>query len=369
MFSLLLPTFALLTSCAQDTVSIGGVSFLRTAYQSAAGEVALAAVDANRDGHTDVVVAGQTLGEADILLGDGAGRLTPGGSFGVGDNPTYVASADLDADGITDLIVANHETSYLTLLRGDGKGRFSPFGSSPLDIDADPHPHMAKAVDMNGDQILDLLVDQRNRNGVAVLSGRADGTFAAPGILIDVGGDPYLGFAIGDLNGDGLMDLVAPLPDRVAVRLASPFGGGAFVPAMPVRVPSPFRIALADFNADGVPDLITASEGAASAVQVFWGNGNSEFREASDSGFRLASGGKDLAVGDVNGDGFADALVSSWGGGAVVVLGGPELQSIPLPLDGSPWGLLLVDLNNDGRDDLVVADGVAPTLTTFVSRP
>lgn len=361
--------FALLTSCAQDTIPIGDVSFVRTVYQSSAGEVALAAVDANRDGMTDVVVASQSDGEAVVLLADGSGRLTQGGGVAAGENPTHVATADLDGDGVMDLIVANHETSYVTLLRGDGEGLFAEFENSPLDVAADPHPHVALAVDMNGDQTLDLLVDQRNRNGVAVLSGRSDGTFAVPGNLIDVGGDPYLGFAVADLNGDGLMDVVTPNPDRVAVTLGSNSAEGGFVPATPVRVPSPFRIALADFNADGVPDLITTSEAAPDAVRVFWGDGNGKFHEASPSGFRLASGGKDLAVGDLNGDGFADALVSSWGGEGLAVLGGKEPRSIPLPFAGSPWGLLLVDLNGDGRDDLVVADGVAPTLTTWVSQP
>ena len=61
---------------------------------------------------------------------------------------------------------------------------------------------MVRAADLDNDGLLDLVVDHRGDQGLLILRGLGDGHFESPGLLVGVGGDPYRGFALGDLDND-----------------------------------------------------------------------------------------------------------------------------------------------------------------------
>lgn len=361
----------LMSASYADIVEIGTASFVPQRLEVGKGESAVAFADFDGDGHADLVVTDRSEHDLVVLLGDGQGGLTSVGRFPAGQNPTDAAAADINGDGAVDLVVANHETSYLTLLYGDGRGAFESAPNSPLTVDVDPHPHAVRARDLDGDGNVDLIVDHRGRRGLLSLRGLGEGAFEAPGTVIGVGGDPYLGLDLGDVNGDGWIDLVTPNPTEVGVLLNAGVGRIAFNSATSLAATSPFAVALTDINGDDTLDVIAASDGAASHVQIFLGDGRGTFREAGDAVFGMAAGAKNIAVGDINGDGFGDALISSWSADALIVLGGPskfrtvrpQLQDVE-----NPWGLAVVDLNEDGKGDFVIADGVRTLATVYLSH-
>ncbi len=368
MISSFLPIFLLLNSCHAETVNVGDVIFESFCLEVTSGQSALALADVDDDGHLDLVVANLADNNIIVFIGDGHGAFTRLGSFPAGENPTDVAAADLNGDGSTDLIIANHETSYLTLLLGDGHGRFEPASNSPLIVNIEPHPHAVGAEDLNGDGILDLIVDDRSRAGLLILKGLGEGRFETGGTLVDVGGDPYRGFSIGDLNGDALADFVTPNLDEVAVMIRTDSASIAFQPASPLKIVDPFSVAIADINGDSVPDIISASERGRSPVRVFLGNGQGAFSEADESPFSMTSGGKEIAVGDVSGDGVEDILISSWFSDAMIILGGTaHLDIVRLSGIERPWGLAKGDLNEDGIDDFMIADGVDSEIWIYTS--
>ncbi len=369
MNAIFLRTFFLLTACRPEMVNIGGVEFVGQCLEVADGQKALAVADLDQDGHLDLVIANLAEDSLVVFRGNGRGSFTRLGSSPAGANPTDLVAADINEDGAIDLVVANHETSYLTLLIGDGYGGFRPDANSPLTIDVDPHPHAVGVEDIDGDGHVDLVVDDRTRRGLVVLRGLGDGAFETSGTLIEVGGDPYRGFAIGDLNGDGRLDLVTPNPKEVGVLVGTGSESIVFHRASPLPNSSPFAVAIADINGDGFPDVIASSERGGSHVRVFLGDGHVVFREADDSPFRMTSGAKDITVGDVNGDGVEDVLISSWSSDVLFVLGGAAtLRAVRLPGFENPWGLAIGDLNEDGRDDFVIADGVDSKIRIYTSR-
>ncbi len=327
----------------------------------------IAAADLNGDGHQDLVVGGQP--EIVIYLGDGTGRLTPATRAPGGEEPNDFALADLDGDGHLDIAVANHDTDYLTVLLGGGDGGFLPAIWSPIRLIVRPHPHVVRAADLDGDGHVDLVVDDRDGEGVLVLRGLGGGPLATPGISVPVGGDPYLGLALGDLNGDGRLDLVTPNPDHAGVLLGAVGAEIAFVPAAPVPATAPFAVALGHFDDDEHLDLLTAADEGSALVELFLGDGRGGFAPAADSPFRFVPGGKNIVVGDFNGDGSDDAVVSSYHAREVLVLlGGPAAMKVgPLAGGEHPWGLAAADFNEDGRDDLVVVDDGAGRATLYLS--
>lgn len=324
-------------------------------------------VDLDQDGHADLLVGGEP--EITLFRGDGAGGLTLLARATGGKEPNDFAVADLDGDGHVDIVIPNHDTHNLTILLGEGAGRFVPADNSPLRVAVSPHPHTVRLADLDEDGRVDLLVDHRDGAGVLVLRGLGGGQLETPGTLVPVGGDPYLGMALGDLDKDGRVDLVTPNPDEVGVLLNRSGDGIAFVPAAPVQATDPFAVALGDFDGDGLLDLLTAAGEGSAVVQRFLGDGEGGFAEAADSPYQLAHGGKNIVVGDFNGDGVDDAAVSSYQSPDVLVLlGGPVAMKVStLPGGRHPWGLAAADLNEDGRDDLIVVDDSSLTATIYLS--
>ncbi|MGD8791822.1 MAG: VCBS repeat-containing protein [Anaerolineae bacterium] len=354
------------TGGGEETVEIGDARFVPRRFE--VESAAVAAADFDGDGRQDLVNAGQP--QLTVLRGDGQGGFVVQSRIAGGENPVDFALADVDEDGNVDIAVANHDTDYLTILLGDGQGAFQPAPNSPLRIEVQPHPHAVRAADLDGDGHVDLIVDHREAEGLLILRGLGEGRFESPGIVVDGGGDPYRGMAVGDVDGDGKLDLVTPNPGEVGVLLnASDEAGIAFIPAAPVEAAAPFGVALGDLNGDGHLDLIAASDEGSALVELFWGDGRGGFEAAGDSPLELAPGGKTIVVGDLNGDGIEDAAVASYQHPEVLVLlgGRGSIRTGYLAGDEHPWGLTVADFDGDGKDDLVIADDVTHRAAVYLS--
>ena len=353
------------TSSQENIYTVGDARF--TSYSLPLEYAAAAAADFDNDGDQDLVAGGEP--QLAIFLNDGTGVLAAFSQVPGGTQPDHFALADLDEDGHIDIAIANHDTDHLTILLGDGQGAFQAAPNSPLRIEVSPHPHVVRAVDFDTDGHLDLVVDHRDGEGVLILRGLGDGEFEMPGTLVGVGGDPYRGFAVGDINGDGLPDLLTPNPSEVGVLINASQGQIAFTQASPVAAEAPFAVELGDINGDGRLDLIGASDEGSPLVWLFLGDGQGGFAVAGESPLRFAPGGKNIVVGDFNGDGAQDAAVASYMHPDVMVLlgGAAGILTGYLPGGEHPWGLAAADFDGDGKDDLVIADDGAGRAVVYLS--
>jgi len=177
--------------------------------------------------------------------------------------------------------------------------------------------------DLNGDGALDLAVG--TGSGVAVLLGQGDGSFQEArtfGV-----GNAANSVVVGDLNGDGALDLAVGTRSGVAVLLGQ--GDGIFqAPLSSGCCGGTLLVGVSDFNGDGKPDLAAAPD------SVLLGQGDGTFESP------LAFGTEGLnprsaAVGDFNGDGLPDLAVTNWG----------KADSATPPLSGS----VSVLINNTPR--------------------
>src|SRR5580658_2289327 len=322
--------------------------------------------DFNGDGKLDVAVATESPETIEVLLGEGNGKLrstpivTAVGSAG------GMAAGDVNGDGIVDLVIGSFPVDGTTppfqVLLGKGNGTFQAAKTIASSLAGGAEP---KLVDVNHDGILDLVyLYGSGASEIVTQLGNGDGTFGDP-LIFKLNGNSQA-FAIADVNGDGVPDVVAGCYvnslDSICVGLGN--GDGTFSSAGSTAVPVlVYDLALGDFNNDGNMDVVVIGnqEGGVSpsTMTVLLGKGDGSF--PSQSSFFWDDGGM-IAVGDFNGDGFPDLAVANVQGNSVDVTlgdghGGFVAMSSPNAGTSLAHGVAAADLNGDGKMDLAVVDG------------
>lgn len=365
LFSILLQS----TQAQSEHTTIGEIKYNAALMATGEGQPSLAVCDFNADGNLDIVIANYDDGTLKTYQGDGTGKLVKVSQFPVGDNPSGIDVSDINTDGHLDLVIANHETSYITILLGDGTGQFKSSAQSPLRIESKPHPHTVRLADLNGDGNVDLVADSRSQEGLRVLNGNGNGMFETPGYLVDAGGDPYRGFAINDLNGDGHLDIVTPNQHDVAIILNTGHASKPFTLTTIPQTESPFSVDLADMTGDQHQDLVLVSN--ENSISIIPGDSTGSFIDAKKSTLDSTPGAKQIALGDIDGNHIKDALISNWTGQLLIAFGGKEsIRTVTFshPRISHPWGIALADLNNDGKNDIIIADGESAVAVVYVSQ-
>jgi len=175
------------------------------------------------------------------------------------------------------------------------------------------------AGDLNGDGKPDLIVafgrtDGSPAGGIAVLLGLGNGTFQQPayiplpGPIVTNGSTTAL--AVGDLNHDGALDIIAVTRNGISNQLVILLGhgDGTFrAPLLTATNTEPPMIVITDLDGDGNPDLVLADCCGLSEASYMYGNGDGTFR--GEVQFPSGPDPKGIAVADFNGDGKPDLAI------------------------------------------------------------
>jgi cysteine-rich repeat protein len=227
-------------------------------------------------------------------------------------------------------------------------------------------PLQVLTADLDGDKLPDLVAPY-GADGAVRVFGNQGGfggfeTIQVPGVQRLV---------LGDLDGDGDQDILASVRrlNTVPGLVVLTNDGGAFSASVerPLSALSVSDLALGDINGDGVLDLVL-TDSALSVVKVFLAEGQGRFgfqNQAPSVGFQPVA----LALADMDADGDMDAISVS-ASGSVSVLenqGSVLVPRLPFPVSGVPSALVLGNFTGDSLPDLAVAtqDGLKGKITVF----
>jgi len=244
------------------------------------------------------------------------------------------------------------------------------FGSAGT-FGAGTGPNSVAVGDLNGDGKLDLVIANGLSANVSVLLGNGNGTFQAP-VNYDAGSSPS-SVKVGDFNLDGKLDLAVTDAATVSVLVLRGNGNGTFQAAASYAVgENPRAVAVSDLNGDGKPDLAVANR-VTQDVSVLYGNGDITFQTASS--YIVGVDPLGLGTGDFNGDKKRDLAVANAdlfgdsSASSVSVLlarnNGGYNNAVNYVAGTSPRSIAVGDFSGDGKLDLAVANYGAFVGSTF----
>lgn len=329
--------------------------------------------DFNGDGFADVIAlstvqptVSSSPSNIKAYLTTAAGVFADPVSTTDGFNPLYLVSADLNGDGFMDVVTASFDDGVLGVFFNN---KNTPGSFNPALVLDSPGASQVAIADMNGDGLPDIVSADFN---VSLFVQSSPGTFAAP-ISLFAGGANWV--ALGDLNGDGAADVA--LTDNVGVKVLMHTGAASsttFAAPVTVFTQTPNAnviggnvIAIGDVDGDGLNDLVITDPGPtggmATAVYVLIQDPATHGAFLTGVSYAIATQDRpqSIALRDLMGSGKLDIIIGGQKS-VTVLLHDPANPGkfLPSTVYAAPGAneIAIADIDGDGKLDIVVSNGV-----------
>lgn len=343
-------------------------------FESFSFPYSMATADLNNDSHMDIVVSIWDPESIIIYFGDGKGSFMKAITLAADQYSNSIAVGDFNGDNYLDIAVSSWSEFGLSIFLNHGNGTFAEriiyFINTSLSI-------ALVSKDLNNDTFLDLVLVDQYDGRIGVLLGYGNGSFTQIKIYFMSNGSVSTSMVIEDLNGDNIRDIVIANRDRHCLEILLGYGNGSFTDATCFstgRYSGPCSIALGDFNRDHFIDIAVANQQAHN-IQIFLGYGNGSFSKVRTYSTGLQSILRSITVGDVNNDSILDLIFTDDENedSFIGILYGNDQELFlvpkmyPIGLNTRPVFILINDLNHDHQLDILVLNGRTETIRVMLN--
>ncbi len=283
-----------------------------------------------------------------LFLNDGLGNFQMGPSLPVGTPPAFVELADMDRDD--DLDVVRLVSPGAVFWINNGAGSFAPAATQPTFPPISGYPPIMAVADLTADTLPDIVLD----NPPHLYVNQGEGRFTDRGeILPELKWPPK--FA--DLDGDERLDAIGNVEGRDTVFINQ---GDAKLQSVSFLPKYGVAVNVVDVDDDEDEDLLGWS---IAGTELWLNDGRAGFTAANRDAWESDVDVDSIAAGDLNGDGFPDALAY---GTESVFSSVPELylflnrgdgtfgeQKLPYTSSRLPGSPMLADIDGDGDLDVL----------------
>ncbi len=288
-----------------------------------------------------------------------------------GGGTTYtVTISGLGGDGSLQLNLVDNN-SIRDLTGNPLANQFHDIAVAPIQTVSTGGTANAVAVgDLNSDGLVDIVSVDSSAGVLAVELGNADGTFQTPKTtLITPAGSSPRSLAVRDMDGDGKPDVVLIGHNSNTVSIFSGIGDGSFLTPFTLSTGvGPFAVTVDNLDSNGKPDIVFTNE-IDNTVGVLKNNDAGIEPDADLSGVQGPAG---VAIGDVDRDGFLDLAVTNKNSNSVTVFisqsGDGFHSGVSFNVGAVPVAVALADLNRDGNLDIITANKGSDDITVLLGN-
>jgi len=235
----------------------------RVTYPMGSGSDSLgvAVGDVNNDGKDDVVATNREIGRVSVFLQNPLGTLNRRIIYAVGARPVSVKIGDLNSDGLNDVVVTNWGSNTISVLTQKPSG----FLNRQVTYGAGSLPWGLAVGDVNGDSKVDVVAGNYDSDTISVYLQTASGTLSSQ--ITYTGCDDPRGIDIGDVNSDGRNDVVVGNGRPGTIGIFTQNLEGNLNPMVSYRLTitkppggseGPSFLAIGDVNSDGLNDVVVS---------------------------------------------------------------------------------------------------------------
>lgn len=327
----------------------------------------IAIADMDGDGDPDIAAANNGQNRLYLNNGDGFDNVTTDADLPPDSDSSFMGRlVDIDDDGDPDLVIANFGDDRLYLNNGDGM--FSDITATHLPDDNNDMTYAVAVGDIDGDGMVDMaFANDESHNRLYINKGA--GRFADVSYNLPDDNDPSHDIDLVDIDDDRDIDIIISnmgIQNRIYIN----DGRGRFRDETSERFPSDsdisYHAASGDIDRDGDIDLIFANIG--SKITLYLNDGDGFFSDGSHLLPDKVSDSDGVALGDLNGDGYLDIFIGNFpfdtrdGIRNWVYLNNGDGSFMDVTETHFPdlidqtCNVVITDIDNDGDPDLIASN-------------